>query len=347
MSQISYYVTGNTAEGFINYLQSNLKGVRQVFVLKHESNKIKTTVLRYLLKVFEEENEVEVLLSTLGEKYLDGLIIRNQSLAVISDYIHDPELKNVNVIDLTSFIEELPSDQKIETNKAKIKDHIQQSYDNFTQGLKIHDELESIYIDEMDFEKADKITKEFIEELFENIPQKENESIIYKRLFGTNTPEGAVNIVPDILSTIQHAYFIKGRAGTGKSTFMKKVLSACKKHGFDIEVYHCSFDPQSIDMVLVRELSFCIFDSTNPHEFYPKHDGHKIIDMYKETVTPGTDEKYADEIKEVTVRYKSYMKKGIEKLKEADIYLDQVEERYEFNMDEQEDRLKEIYSKIV
>ncbi|HLR52112.1 MAG TPA: hypothetical protein VK072_04475 [Candidatus Avamphibacillus sp.] len=347
MSQISYYVTGNTAEGFINYLQSNLKGVRQIFVLKHESNKIKTIVLRYLLKMFEEENEVEVLLSTLGEKYLDGLIVRNQSLAVISDFIHDPELESVNVIDLTPFIGELPSDKKIVTLKDKVKDHIQQSYDNFAQGLKIHDDLESIYINEMDFEKADKITNEFIEELFKNIPTKENESIIYKRLFGTNTPEGAVNVVPDILSSMQHAYFIKGRAGTGKSTFMKKVLSACKKHGFDIEIYHCSFDPQSIDMVLVRELSFCIFDSTNPHEFFPKQAGHKKIDMYEETVTPGTDEKYADEIIEVTARYKSYMKKGIEKLKEADAYLDQVEKRYEFNPKEQGDRLKEIYDKIV
>src|SRR5699024_12360243 len=108
-------------------------------------------------------SDLEILLSTLGEKYLDGLIVRNQSLAVISDFIHDPELESVNVIDLTSFIGELPSDKKIATLKDKVKDHIQQSYDNFAHGLKIHDDLESIYINEMDFENADKITNEFIE----------------------------------------------------------------------------------------------------------------------------------------------------------------------------------------
>src|SRR5699024_12618825 len=79
----------------------------------------------------------------------------------------------------------------------------------------------------------------------------------------SNTSDGAVNIVPSLIHPLKNRYYLKGRAGTGKSHFMKKVMQACQRHGFDIELYHCSFDPNSVDMVLVRDLDFCIFDSTD------------------------------------------------------------------------------------
>lgn len=337
MSQLNYYVTGNTAEGFINYLNSNLKDIEKIVVLKHESNKVKTKVIRNLLNHFDENMTIEVLLSPLGEKYLDGIIVREKSLAFISNRISLPDLNPIE-FDLTDYLSETSS-QDSEKAKQTFKSLTEESYEQFAQGLKIHDELESIYVNEMNFERADEIANEFINDLFTDINKKENTSTIYKRLFGTNTPEGAVNIVPELLSSINHAYFIKGRAGTGKSTFMKKVLAVCKDLGFDIEVYHCSFDPKSIDMVLVRELSFCIFDSTDPHEFFPEKEGHKVIDMYEETVTPGTDEKYADKIASVTSHYKSYMKKGIALLKEADQSLEKIEDKYVLT--------KEMEGKIV
>lgn len=328
MSHTSYYVTGNTAEGFINLLNSNLQGIDKVIVLKHESNKIKTKILTHLINNFEQETGMEVLLSSLGEEYLDGVIVREKSLAIISDRISPKELKNTIEFDLTNYIAEI-SNREMENSKNTFESLTHKAYDQFAQGLEIHDNLESIYIDEMDFDRADELADQFINDLFTDITKKNNESIVYKRLFGTNTPEGSVNIVPELISTLDHAYFIKGRAGTGKSTFMKKVLAVCKELGFDIELYHCSFDPKSIDMVLVRELSFCIFDSTNPHEFFPEKKGHKVIDMYEKTVTPGTDEKYAEQIQSVSSHYKSYMKKGMELLKEANQYLEKIENKYE------------------
>src|SRR5690625_3001292 len=198
----------------------------------------------------------------------------------------------------------------------------------------------------MNIEHAEERANEIINDLFTYINKKENTSTIYKRLFGTNTPEGAVNIVPELLSSINHAYFIKGRAGTGKSTFMKKVLAVCKDLGFDIEVYHCSFDPESIDMVLVRELSFCIFDSTDPHEFYPNQKGHETIDMYEKTVAPGTDEKYAEKIEAVTSHYKSYMKKRATLLKESKQYLDRVEEKYELFYERENEIIEDVLSRL-
>ena len=150
---------------------------------------------------------------------------------------------------------------------------------------------------------------------------------MYRRLFGTNTGDGVVNLVEKLIEPIKNRVYIKGRAGTGKSVFMKKVLTKCKEYGINTEVYHCSFDPNSIDMLIIRDLDYCLFDSTPPHEFFPKQDSDQTIDLYELTVEPGTDEQFKDEINIVTERYKERMKKGVDelrKIKELE-YIDQSE----------------------
>lgn len=345
MPRIKYYVTGNTAKGFVNFINSNLNGIEQIIVLKHKSNKIKTKLIKRLINHYEKNSNVEVLLSSLGKKYLDGVIIREKSLAIISDRLSNHTLKNATEFELTDYIKE-NSVPELENSRNQFESVIHDAYHQFAQGLNIHDELEAIYINEMDFNRADAVANQFIDSFFSKVPKKEHESIVYKRLFGTNTPEGAVNIVPELIATLDYAYFIKGRAGTGKSTFMKKVLKKCKDLGYDVELYHCSFDPESIDMVLVRELSFCIFDSTDPHEFHPNQKSHKIIDMYKKTVAPGTDEKYAEKIESVTSHYKSYMKKGATLLKESKQYLDKVEEKYELPYKRENEIIEDVLREL-
>src|SRR5690625_2667478 len=83
-------------------------------------------------------------------------------------------------------------------------------------------------------------------------------------------------------------------------------------------------------MVLVRDLDFCIIDSTDPHEVMPEREEDVVIDLYEKTVTPGTDEKFADEIERVQCSYKGYMKKGMQELKKAGAYREEIEQQYTF-----------------
>ena len=78
----------------------------------------------------------------------------------------------------------------------------------------------------------------------------------------------------DLKFTPGNCYGIIGANGAGKSTFLKKLAVAGLSAGFDVEIYHCSLDPKSLDMIIVRELSLCVFDSTAPHEFFPERNGN-------------------------------------------------------------------------
>src|SRR5690625_5395073 len=81
-------------------------------------------------------------------------------------------------------------------------------------------------------------------------------------------------------------------------------------------------------MVLVPALHVCIFDSNAPHELMPDRSDDIIIDLYEETVTPGTDEKYAEEIDRITKKYKAVLREGINDLKEAKFWQNEIEGQF-------------------
>ncbi|WP_042221006.1 hypothetical protein [Oceanobacillus manasiensis] len=339
-----YYVTANTAEGFFNLLSSNIEGLQQIISLKHASQKVKSQILKHLIQKYETTNAVEVLKSPLGEGYLDGVIIREKGIAFLNDSAIPHGMESVIELDLSAFTSE-----KLVNNivlQEKFKHHTEKAYKDFETGLRIHDDLEEIYIKEMHFEKANEMTGKFIQERLQGQPKKTRDAHEYHRLFGTTTVDGPVNVIPHITEKLSHVFYVKGRAGTGKSTFMKKVASACIQHGYDTEVYHCSFDPNSIDMVVVPGLNFCLFDSTDPHEFFPTREKDEVIDLYEGAVTPGTDEKYADKINKVNDHYKSYMKKGVVELKKAGEYLESLEQQYSSTEQEQKKILEFIEQQL-
>ncbi|MBB6451412.1 hypothetical protein HNR44_003419 [Geomicrobium halophilum] len=322
-----YYVRGNTAEGLVNYFPSNLHGSEKVIALEHPSEKLKTAVLKQLISHFEKNDQIEILLSPNGDDYLDGFIIREKALAFITNAV---KIKDTTKFDLSRYVTDSSTDDFTEA-KNKYREEQQSAYNDFETGLRVHDDLEDIYIAEMDFEKADRLTNTFISHLLQGIQKKGRTAHEYHRLFGTNTPHGIVNEIPHLKEKFSNVYHVKGRAGTGKSTFMKKIGRACKQHGLDVELYHCSFDPGSIDMLIVRDLDFCMFDSTDPHEFFSDRETEATVDLYKEAVTPGTDEKYANEINQINGDYKSYMKKGLNHLTAAGNHLESMEDHYTFD----------------
>lgn len=325
-----YFVSGNTSKGFINFLATNIDGIKQVIVLQHQSHFVKTKVIQAIIDHYNGDEPLEMICSPFGRNYLEGVILREKSLAIVADTIAEDALKETILIDLNIYYPTHMDQQHVKEIKRAVNEQTKQAYDHLYKGIHIHDELEEIYIKEMSFKKADQLAEKLIIQILENVPKQNRKPKVYGRLFGTNTAEGSINILSEITKHLSTRFFVKGRAGTGKSVLMKKVAKACEDYGYHVERYHCSFDPDSIDMVIVPALDFCIFDSTDPHEFFPEKAGDVILDLYEGTVTQGTDEKYAQEISKVTKQYKGYIHKGINCLKKAKVYQNKLELTQEY-----------------
>lgn len=337
----NYYAGGNTAKGFHNLFESNLKDLERLFILKGGPGTGKSSLMK---KVGEEWHNkgfnIEYIHCASDNNSIDGVIIRDLQVGIVdgtAPHVIEPKAPGaveeyVNLGDAWDSKKLVPQKDEIIKLSNQISDSFQTAYSLFAEGLKIHDEWEVFYIQNMDFVEANKLTEELIEEFFGGVKLNKKADVVH-RFLGAATPKGPVDYIQNLTEDIENRYFLKGRPGSGKSTMLKKIAASAENLGYDVEIYHCGFDPNSLDMVICRELGVAIFDSTAPHEHFPDRDTDKVVDMYTRAIKPGTDEKFADQISEIRERYTAKMKEATSYLAKAKDLHDQLENIYIAAMD--------------
>ncbi|WP_088072220.1 PRK06851 family protein [Gottfriedia luciferensis] len=339
---LNYYAGGNTAKGFYNLYDSALEGLDKVYILKGGPGSGKSTLMKSVGEFIVNKGiNIEYLHCSSDTNSVDGLIIPKFQVGIVdgtSPHVIEP--KAPGVIEEYVNLGVAWDSKKLSAHKetilslnSDISIKFQTAYDTFAAALKAHDEIEEIYISNMDFIEANKLTDELIALFYSDEYNPSKVSNVKHRFLGAATPSGAVDFVQNLTEDIEKRYFIKGRAGSGKSTMLKKIAAMGEERGFDVEIYHCGFDPNSLDMVIIPEKSIAIFDSTAPHEYFPDRENDEIIDMYERCITPGTDEKFSIEIERTTNLYKNKMKEAISYLAEAKILRDELEAIYIGAMD--------------
>lgn len=90
-----------------------------------------------------------------------------------------------------------------------------------------------------------------------------------KYFLGSNTKSGFKGFYDTSTAEMDRVYLIKGGAGTGKSSLIKKVLKRGIEEGYRCEAWHCSGDPSSLDGVYIFDLDVAVIDATLPHAVEP------------------------------------------------------------------------------
>ncbi|MBE7016376.1 MAG: hypothetical protein E7417_06145 [Ruminococcaceae bacterium] len=324
-----YFLRANTAEGDVNLIYENLKGISEIIVIKGRSRTAKNRLLTRIAFILSERGKlVEGIMCPFDIGVYEGIIIREDRLAIIDESCAKGLKGSEKNLDECFCSKPEITDLEEELIRQKAKWAFENLYKTYADAKTIHDEWEKIYIDNMDFSRIDSYTKGIISQL---IKGKHNvlEGQRSTGFFGASTPDGSVNYIEGLTEDIKNRYYIKGRPGTGKSTFLKKLAFAAEKNGYDTEVYYCSFDRKSLDMVIIRDLSVAVFDSTAPHEVFPSRSGDGLLDFYTESGLFGTDEKYSKELKRIADRYSNKVKQGLAYLRLGCCFESELEMYYE------------------
>ena len=347
-----YFACGNTAKGLISLSDSAFEELKKVYILDGGPGAGKSTLLKQIGQRFEKSGyDLDYVHSALEPDALDAILLPEKGIGVIDG----SEMFNVAqaIVERVDLTKALNMEKLADHTEAVLSFHNQfigkrqEAYETFAASLREHDDIEKVYISNMDFEEANILTGELIDSFFAGEKQG-SEGKITRRFLGAATPLGAVDYIQNLTDGLSDRFFIKGRAGSGKSTMLKKIAESGRDKGVSVEVYHCGFDPNSLDMVILREQGIAIFDSTAPHEYFPSRKGDHIVDMYDRCITEGTDETFSREIEEATKGYKDKMKEAIQTLKEAKDLHDKMKGIYVSLMDFDEvDRItEELYNRI-
>ena len=326
-----YFARANTSQGLVNLTMNNLKNISNLYIIEGKSKTAKSRLMEYVVKYLSDKyQDIECIYSPFNIRQLDAVIIREIKFAMADrDCVGAEALgKTVNTDEFLHSKRLEVSSEYLNELKEKSSEAIGGLYDAYKKAKSIHDDWEKIYIENMDFDSLNSYTKGIIDELTGSRKGK-NGTDRYERFFGASTPDGSVNYIDNITEKMEKRYFIKGRPGTGKSTFLKKLANEVQKAGFDTEVYYCSFDKNSLDMTLVPELGFCVFDSTSPHEMFPKDKRDVVLDFYKESGLCGTDERFEKQLSFIAAKYKHKISEGVAKLRLGCLYMSE----YEFYLD--------------
>jgi len=323
-----YFTEANSALGFYDLQEKNLLDIQHIYHLQAPSKQLIDDVLQRLLEHLSQQGyDIESVYSPFDVQLLAGIVIRELSLAFVSG---KAIVTKGHVIDLSPLMVESHLEKNKDQLETLLKD-IEECYASQTRhfglAIEIHDEWEKIYIDAIDFKKADAYRRFVLNALFSNVQPLEKEAITRRRFFGASTGDGLLDFVPELTQGLKR-YLIKGRPGSGKSTLLKAVVKKGRELGYDTEIHHCSLDPKSLDMVVIPELNLCIFDATAPHEYEPAYETDEIFDTFEAFIDPETDQRFADQLSDIEHRYKIEINSGLTALKKAEALQKEVEAIY-------------------
>lgn len=348
-----YFLTSQSGRGFFNYFESELQHLNYVYVLKGVPGNGKSTLMRNIADYFEEKGySIDMIHCSFDPTSLDGIILHDIEVGIVDGTMpHIIEPKTPFISGEYINIGEACDSEKLQKDQAEIlrlQKNRDQSFDKYAQSisesLRLHDELEQFFIGSLNIDSANKLTNNMMQTIFgENNLNKE--SVIKHRLFDAITDEGNVDFVQDLTKNIGTRYFIKGRPGSGKSTLMKSLVAASQDRGYDIELYHCDFDPESLDMIIIPGLNVALFDSSEPHIYSPSREGDEIIDTSSTMNDSFTDDKYQEQIESATNAYEAEWDKAMFFNKEAKEAHQELEKRYSQAV--YFDQIKEIEESLI
>lgn len=333
-----FYGRALTGQGEKQLYRELMEEAREVIFFVGAFGVLASKLLRELGYFFVRQGEdIEWFLDPLQEDIVEALFVRELGMLYIHDKEGMPRPKYIGSSHQVVSFYECYHEEKIGESGDRLLELTTQSrvwrekvFAMMEIAKDLHDEWEIINQQGMDWGALDDYRQRLETDLFGTLKLRK-EGRITHRLLGTLTPLGARDTVQNMTKDLERRLFIKGYPGTGKSSFMKGIAVAAMERGFEARLVWCGLDSNSVDMIIVPELSFCIFDSTEPHLYFPEdnREGDEIIDIAQYCQLTDKQEEQATKVasayKEAIILAKSYVQQYAERIvQERKIFDDAV-----------------------
>lgn len=282
-------------------------------------------------------------------------------VSTVDTTLHIVDPKNPGAVDEIVHLGDYWDETKMRTSKDKILSDnariarlFRIAYSALKEAKVIRDEWESYVAESIKVNLVFKAKAELLQEIFAGVSPQYEIPARQRHLFATAiTPDGLVTgHVETILQDTKKLYTLSGDPGSGIPDILAAVAQTATEKGFFAEVYHCPFNPDNIDLVVIPALETAVMNVQPPHgpevHSIPGLTPVKHLDL---TTFVDRDHLvlYIKEIASAIMRYQAALDRAIAYIREAKLIHDHMESYYipAMNFDAINARREEILQRIL
>ncbi|NLG84278.1 MAG: hypothetical protein GX493_06660, partial [Firmicutes bacterium] len=333
-----FFPGGNTAYGFYSFYDQIIRPeeARKIFVLKGGPGVGKSTFMRGLAAAMTSRGfAVELLQCSSDNDSLDGVVFPTLKVALLdgtAPHVVDPRYPGCvdDIITLGEYWDEaglVAVRKEIIATARAIEGHFARAYRLLRAAKEIRDVLAAENGARCRRGRLYTLLHTLEEELFSGQRSADPPGRVRHLFASAITPDGPREYLATVFSSARRKIVLTGPPGTGKSFLLAGLLAAAVRRGFEVECFHCGFDPHRVEHLFIPELSIGLITANDYHPYSPAD--ARLLAL-EENLVPGADD---DQGKEAMTLFADLIGRAVGCLAQAKAAPDRLEKYYVPHMD--------------
>lgn len=333
---------GNTCHGFYSFYDYIIEpDATRIFVVKGGPGVGKSTFMRKIGEsMLERGFDVEFHCCSSDNSSLDAVVIPSIKVALIdgtAPHIVDP--KNPGAVDEIVHLGDFWDEQKMREHKqeileanARVNRLFRIAYSALKEAKIIRDEWEDYVAECTNEALVNRAEAKLLDAVFTGVAARYDRPPKARHLFATAiTPEGIITgNVETLLHEVNRIYTISGEPGSGVTKILERVANTALSKCLFTEIYHCPFNPDNYDLIIMPEIKVAVMNVEPPHTFDPSPFSHLIamsinLTEYIDKTKLAT---YTHEILSAKFRYQACLDRAVAYIRQAKLTHDYMESFY-------------------
>jgi hypothetical protein len=354
---------GNTTKGYYFLFEYMIQpAVNRVYIIKGGPGTGKSSLMNFISREMTGRGyEVEHHHCATDPDSLDGLVIPDLGVALLdgtAPHAFDP--KNPGIAEEIVNLAEYWDDTVIIPYKAEIMEiskrgnmHFQTAYSLLKQSKMAYDQWQWYVEEAIDPAKYNRISRLLVERMLEGItPNYDTAPQARHLLASAITPGGIVDFRQALIERDMKVFSVRGESKTLVKQLIRRAANAAEEMGLYTEQYHCPYEPDKLDMLIIPAVRTVVTNSSQPYHLDPEGLEEKpsveTVDL-DICIKKGLLEQYEEEKTDALIRSRNLLEKGIEYLAKARAAHSEREKYYSAAMDfdRVDIRRREILNQIL
>lgn len=354
---------GNTSKGFVSFYE-HITGNNPVrrFIIKGGPGVGKSTLMNKIAKqILEKGYDVEYHHCSSDNRSIDGVMIPAKGMGIMdgtAPHIVEPHVPGA--IDEVVSLSECWDEHKLTKNRDEISDRIKRmsgyfngAYSLLKEAKIAHDEGRGYVRECLDKPAYNLVVRGLIKEVFAGIHPRFERKPVERHLFASAiTPDGLINHVDTLVRPGMKIYTLYGQPGAGVKDAVARLAQAALEWGLDCEQFHCPFEPDQLDMIIMPAINAAVMNVSEPFGYKLSSDSESRIVQrvnFDECIISEDLKKHEEVLADARERVSLLVKKAVSRLSKAKTIHDEIESYYIPAMDfEKVDKIAEaVIRKMV